>query len=49
MLEAEVDDMGRIELPAGANIGYMRVNGERRPLPAGSSLSAWRPDIPRGP
>ncbi len=38
-LEAEADDMGRIELPVGASSGYMRVNGERRPLPAGSSLS----------
>jgi hypothetical protein len=38
-LEAEVDEMGRIELPTGAGSGYLRVNGERRPLPAGSSLS----------
>jgi len=46
-LEAEVDEMGRIELPTGAGSGYLRVNGERRPLPAGSSLSDgvfyWHP------
>jgi uncharacterized repeat protein (TIGR01451 family) len=46
-LDAEADEMGRIELPVGASSGYMRVNGERRPLPAGSSLSDgvfyWHP------
>ncbi len=47
VLEAEVDEMGRIELPVGASSGYLRANGERRPLPAGSSLSDgvfyWHP------
>jgi uncharacterized repeat protein (TIGR01451 family) len=46
-LEAEADEMGRIELPVGAGSGYLLVNGERRPLPAGSSLSDgvfyWHP------
>ena len=46
-LEAEVDEMGRIELPVGAGSGYLLVNGERRPLPAGSSLADgvfyWHP------
>jgi hypothetical protein len=45
--EVEADEMGRIELPTGAGNGYLRVNGERRPLPAGSSLSDgvfyWHP------
>ena len=46
-LEAEVDELGRIELPTGGSSGYLLVNGERRPLPAGSSLSDgvfyWHP------
>jgi len=46
-MEAEVDEMGRIELPVGGSNGYLLVSGERRPLPAGSSLSDgvfyWHP------
>ena len=37
-LEVEMEELGRIELPIGAWKGYSVVNGERRPLPVGSSL-----------
>jgi len=34
----EMEEVGRIELPVGATSGYMLVNGEAQPLPAGSTL-----------
>jgi hypothetical protein len=33
-----VEEMDRIEVPLGATSGYMAANGERQPLPAGSTL-----------
>src|SRR5438876_3015854 len=40
MLSVEMEELGRIELRVGASSGYLVVNGERRPLPIGSSLKA---------
>jgi uncharacterized repeat protein (TIGR01451 family) len=34
----EIEEVGQLELPLGAISGYQLVNGERRPLPIGSSL-----------
>lgn len=34
----DIEQLGRIELPLGAARGYLLVNGERRPLPIGSTL-----------
>ena len=34
----EIGELDRIELPAGAVSGYLRVNGENRRLPIGSSI-----------
>jgi Beta-propeller repeat/Viral BACON domain/Putative binding domain, N-terminal len=43
----EIEEVGLIELPLGATSGYQLVNGERRPLPIGSSLNRgvfyWQP------
>jgi len=43
----EIEELGRVELPLGAVSGYQLVNGERRPLPIGSSLKRgvfyWQP------
>ena len=39
-LLVEVEELGRIELQVGATEGYLLVNGERSPLPIGSSLNA---------
>ncbi len=36
----EMEELGRIELNAGASKGYLLVNGERRGLPVGSTLKA---------
>ena len=36
----ELEELGRIELQVGATAGYLVLNGERRPLPIGSSLKA---------
>jgi uncharacterized repeat protein (TIGR01451 family) len=35
-------ELERIELPVGANNGYLLVNGDRRPLPTGSTLRGGR-------
>ena len=37
-LLADMPVMGRIEIEVGGSEGYMLVNGERQPLPIGSSL-----------
>ena len=34
----DVEEMGRIELHAGVRAGYSLVNGNREPLPVGSTL-----------
>jgi hypothetical protein len=34
----EITELGRVELPVGASAGYLLVNGERQPLPVGSTL-----------
>jgi hypothetical protein len=34
-----VEPLGRVELETGATKGYLVANGERMPLPAGSSLT----------
>jgi hypothetical protein len=34
----EIEELGRIELRWGAVAAYLRVNGENRPLPVGSSI-----------
>jgi uncharacterized repeat protein (TIGR01451 family) len=43
----EIDQVGLVELPVGAVSGYQLVNGERRPLPIGSSFKHgvfyWQP------
>jgi hypothetical protein len=43
----EIEELGRLELPLGAINGYQLVNGERVPLPTGSSLKRgvfyWEP------
>jgi hypothetical protein len=36
----EMEELGRIELNAGASKGYLLVNGERTGLPVGSTLKA---------
>jgi hypothetical protein len=36
----EMEELGRLELNAGASKGYLLVNGERTPLPVGSTLKA---------
>ncbi len=45
--EVEIEELGQIEIPLGAAGGYQLVNGERRPLPIGSSLQRgvfyWQP------
>jgi hypothetical protein len=38
VVPVEMAVMGRIEIEVGASEGYMLVNGERQPLPVGSSL-----------
>ncbi len=46
-LVVDMQEMGRIEIPVDASEGYMLVNGERRPLPIGSSMKDgvfyWQP------
>ncbi len=37
-LSMETEELGRIELKVGASAGYSIVNGERHPLPIGSTL-----------
>ena len=37
-LQVDMPEMGRIEIPVGASDGYMLANGERQPLPIGSSM-----------
>jgi hypothetical protein len=37
-----IEELGRIELPVGATNGYLLVNGERMPLPIGSTLKGGR-------
>jgi len=43
----EIEEVGLVELPLDAVSGYQLVNGERRPLPIGSSLKRgvfyWQP------
>ena len=43
----EIEEVGQMELPLAAIRGYQIVNGERRPLPIGSSLRRgvfyWQP------
>ena len=43
----EIEEVSQLELPVGAISGYQLVNGERRPLPIGSSLKRgvfyWQP------
>jgi hypothetical protein len=43
----EIEELGQVELPLGAIGGYQLVNGERAPLPVGSSLKQgvfyWQP------
>ena len=34
----DVEEMDRIEVPLGATSGHLLVDGERQPLPAGSTL-----------
>jgi hypothetical protein len=34
----EVEEMDRIEIPVGGTSGYLIANGERRPLPVGSTV-----------
>ncbi len=34
----EIDELGRVEVPVKATRGFLLVNGERRPLPIGSTL-----------
>jgi hypothetical protein len=38
ILTVDLPEMGRIEVEVGASEGYMLANGERQPLPIGSSL-----------
>jgi hypothetical protein len=38
MLDVDLDELERIELPLGTTRGYMLVNGEQRTLPIGSSI-----------
>jgi hypothetical protein len=37
-LQVDMPEMGRVEVLVGANEGYTLVNGERQPLPIGSSM-----------
>jgi hypothetical protein len=37
-----MEELGRIELPVGATSGYLLMNGERLPLPVGSTLKGGR-------
>jgi hypothetical protein len=37
-----MEELGRIELQVGATDGYLLVNGERQPLPVGSTLQGGR-------
>jgi len=43
----EIEEVGLLEIPLDATSGYQLVNGERRPLPIGSSLNRgvfyWQP------
>jgi hypothetical protein len=43
----EIEEVGQLELPLYALSGYQLINGERRPLPIGSSLNRgvvyWQP------
>src|SRR5205807_10624023 len=43
----EIEEVGRIEIPLGAIGGYQLVDGQRAPLPIGSSLKRgvfyWQP------
>ena len=43
----EIEELGQVELPLGVIGGYQLVNGERAPLPIGSSLKEgvfyWQP------
>ena len=43
----EIEELALVELPLGAISGYQLVNGERRPLPIGSSIKRgvfyWQP------
>jgi hypothetical protein len=36
--DVEMDELERVELELGATNGYLLVNGDRRPLPVGSSI-----------
>lgn len=38
VLSLDIEEMDRMELPVGAEWGYVVANGERQPLPAGSTL-----------
>jgi len=38
VLDVEMDELERIELPLGTTTGYLLVNGQRRTLPIGSSI-----------
>jgi len=38
--DVEIEELDRIELKLGAARGYLLVNGERRPLPVGSSIKS---------
>ena len=40
VLDIDMDELERIELPLGATRGYLLVNGEQRTLPLGSSIHA---------
>ena len=40
IFSVEMEELGRIELHLAASAGYLVVNGERSPLPIGSSLKA---------
>jgi len=46
-LQVDMQEMERIEVEVGASEGYMLVNGERQPLPIGSSMKDgifyWQP------
>jgi hypothetical protein len=38
--DVEIEELGFIELKLGAARGYILVNGERQPLPVGSSMKS---------